>query len=61
MVCIKIGEIIMKDVIKILQITDNEDGSSLVQLEMDPNTYAKIFEYGFVELIKEGLKETKNE
>ena len=52
---------IMKDVIKIVEINDNEDGSSLVQLEMDPNTYAKIFEYGFVELIKEGLKETKNE
>ena len=56
MVCIKIGEIIMNDTIKILEITDNEDGSCLVQVEMDPDTYAKIFSAGFVHLIKNGLK-----
>ena len=56
MVCIEIGEIIMDDTIKILEITDNEDGSCLVQVEMDPDIYAKIFNAGFVHLIENGLK-----
>ena len=46
----------MDDTIKILEITDNEDGSCLMQVEMDPDTYAKIFSAGFVHLIKNGLK-----
>lgn len=46
----------MKDVIKIVEITDNEDGSASVQLEMDSDTYHKVFNAGFIHLIKEGLK-----
>ena len=44
------------DIIKVLKITENEDGSSLVELEMDPDTYAKIFNAGFIHLIKKGLE-----
>ena len=44
------------DIIKVLEITENEDGSALVELEMDPDTYAKIFNAGFVHLIKKGLE-----
>jgi len=46
----------MKDAIKIVEITDNDDGSASVQLEMDSDTYHKVFNAGFVHLIKEGLK-----
>ena len=46
----------MKDDIKVLEITENEDGSAVVQLEMDPDTYAKIFNAGFIHLIENGLK-----
>tara|TARA_R110002094_G_C4774457_1_gene200703 strand:- start:305 stop:457 length:153 start_codon:yes stop_codon:yes gene_type:complete len=44
------------DIIKVLDIKENEDGSALVELEMDPDTYAKIFNEGFVHLIKKGLE-----
>ena len=46
----------MKDAIKIVEIMDNEDGSASVQLEMDSDTYHKVFNAGFIHLIKEGLK-----
>ena len=44
------------DMIKVLEITENEDGSSLVELEMEPDTYAKIFNAGFIHLIEKGLE-----
>ena len=44
------------DIIKVLEITENEDGSALVELEMDPDTYAKIFNAGFIHLIEKGLE-----
>ena len=44
------------DIIKVLKITENEDGSSLVELEMEPDTYAKIFNAGFIHLIEKGLE-----
>ena len=44
------------DIIKVLKITENEDGSALVDLEMEPDTYAKIFNVGFVHLIEKGLE-----
>ncbi len=46
----------MTDKIKIVEITENEDGSALVSLEMNPEVYAKIFNAGFINLIEEGLK-----
>ena len=44
------------DIIKVLKITENEDGSALVDLEMEPDTYAKIFNAGFVHLNEKGLE-----
>lgn len=44
------------DIIKVLEITENEDGSALVELEMNPDTYAKIFNVGFVHLVEKGLE-----
>jgi len=46
----------MKDAIKIIEIIDNDDGSASVQLEMDSDTYHKVFNAGFVHLIENGLK-----
>ena len=50
----------MNDAIKIVEITDNEDGSASVQLEMDSDTYHKVFSAGFIHLIEEGLKGEKD-
>jgi hypothetical protein len=36
--------------IKITEIEDHEDGSATLQLELDPETYAAIFNVGFVYL-----------
>ena len=60
MVCLEIGEVMMKDAIKIVEIMDNEDGSASVQLEMDADTYHKVFNAGFVHLIENGLKGEEN-
>tara|TARA_R110000824_G_scaffold11377_3_gene49648 strand:- start:546 stop:728 length:183 start_codon:yes stop_codon:yes gene_type:complete len=46
----------MSDAIKVVEITEHEDGSAHVSLDMDPEVYAKVFEYGFVELLKKGMK-----
>ena len=48
--------------IKITEITEHEDGSATLQVECDPNTFAAIFNVGFVSLIKTGLyRETDND
>jgi hypothetical protein len=41
--------------IKITDIEDHEDGSATLQLELDPETYAAIFNVGFVYLIRKGI------
>ena len=46
----------MNDLIKIETITDNEDGSASLTLDLDAETYHKIFEYGFVKLIMKGME-----
>ena len=46
----------MKDFIKIETITDHEDGSATLTLDLDTETYHKIFEYGFVKLIMKGIE-----
>ena len=51
----------MKDFIKIETITDHEDGSATLTLDMNAETYHKIFEYGFVQLVIKGIEsEDKN-
>ena len=46
----------MKDFIKIETITDHEDGSATLTLDMKAETYHKIFEYGFVKLVMKGME-----
>jgi hypothetical protein len=47
-----------KDVNKPIKITDieeHEDGSATLQVECDPDTFAAIFNVGFVSLIRNGI------
>ena len=41
--------------VMITEITEHEDGSATLQVECDPETFAAIFNVGFVSLIKAGL------
>ena len=45
----------MNNDIKVESITDHEDGSATLTLNMDAETYHKVFEYGFIKLITEGM------
>jgi hypothetical protein len=48
--------------VKITDITEHEDGSATLQVECDPETFAAIFNVGFVSLVKTGLYwETDND
>ena len=49
------------DIIKITDIEEHEDGSATLQVECDPETFAAIFNVGFVTLIKAGLEGEKKE
>jgi hypothetical protein len=44
------------DAIKVTDIVDHEDGSATITLDMDPATYHKIFEQGFLKLIQRGIE-----
>jgi hypothetical protein len=46
----------MSDKIKVVEITEHEDGSAHVTLDMNPEVYAKVFNVGFVHLLEKGLK-----
>ena len=46
----------MNDTIKITDIEDHEDGSATLQLDLDPETYAAIFNVGFIHLIQKGME-----
>ena len=46
----------MNDLIKIETITYNEDGSATLTLDLNAETYHKIFEYGFIKLIMKGIE-----
>ena len=43
-------------IISVTNIEDNEDGSAKVTLDIDAETYHKIFEYGFIQLLVKGLE-----
>jgi len=45
----------MSSDIKITEIEDHEDGSATMQLDLDPETYAAIFNVGFIHLIQKGI------
>jgi len=42
--------------VKIVEIEEHEDGSVTLQVECDPQTFAAIFNMGFVALVKAGLE-----
>ena len=44
------------DIIKVTDIEEHEDGSATLQVECDPETFAAIFDVGFVTLVKRGLE-----
>tara|TARA_R110002072_G_scaffold42708_1_gene120564 strand:+ start:420 stop:605 length:186 start_codon:yes stop_codon:yes gene_type:complete len=46
----------MSDIIKITEIEEHEDGSATLQVECDPETFAAIFNAGFIALVKAGLE-----
>ena len=46
----------MNDIIKITEIDEHEDGSATLQVECDPETFAAIFNAGFIALVKAGLE-----
>ena len=45
--------------VKITEIEEHEDGSATLQVECDPQTFAAIFNVGFVALVKAGLETEK--
>ena len=45
--------------IKVTDIEEHEDGSATLQVECAPDTFAAIFNVGFVELVKRGLEDDK--
>jgi hypothetical protein len=53
-----------KDINKTIKITDIEehpDGSATLQVECDPETFAAIFNVGFVSLIQKGIESQKED
>ena len=46
----------MSSDIKITNIEEHEDGSATFQLDLDPETFAAIFNVGFVHLIMKGME-----
>ena len=45
--------------VKILEIEEHEDGSATLQVECDPQTFAAIFNVGFVALVRAGIETEK--
>lgn len=43
------------NLIKVTQVDEHEDGSATLQVECSPETFAAIFNAGFVALVKAGL------
>ena len=46
--------------VKITDITEHEDGSATLQVECDPETFAAIFNVGFIALVEAGLETESN-
>jgi len=49
------------DIVKIIEIEEHEDGSATLQVECDPETFAAIFNAGFIALIRAGLEKEKSD
>jgi hypothetical protein len=50
----------MNDIIKITEIEEHDDGSATLQVECDPETFAAIFNAGFIALVKAGLESERS-
>ena len=46
--------------IKVTEIEEHEDGSATLQVECDPETFAAIFNVGFIALVEAGLETESN-
>jgi|TARA_R110000803_G_scaffold145262_1_gene211094 hypothetical protein len=42
--------------IKVITVEEHEDGSATLQVECDPETFAAIFNVGFVHLVMKGIE-----
>ncbi len=42
--------------IKIIEVDEHEDGSATVKMDLDPETYADIFSYGFIALVRKAME-----
>ncbi len=42
--------------IKIIEVDEHEDGSATVHMDLDSETYADIFSYGFVALVRKAME-----
>ena len=42
--------------IKVKEIEEHDDGSATLRVECDPETFAAIFNVGFVTLVERGLE-----
>ena len=47
--------------VKVIEIEEHEDGSATLQVECDPETFAAIFNVGFLTLIRAGLEKEGEE
>ncbi len=47
--------------VKVTEIEEHEDGSATLQVECDPETFAAIFNAGFIALIRAGLEKGKSD
>ena len=55
------GRLKMNDIVKITEVEEHEDGSATLQVECDPETFAAIFNAGFIALVKAGLESERSE
>ena len=46
--------------IKVTDIEEHEDGSATLQVECDPDTFAAVFNVGFITLVEAGLESESN-
>lgn len=43
-------------IFKILKVEDQPDGSAKIEVDCCEETYKKVFEYGFIALMKKGIE-----
>lgn len=53
---IDISELDNRDMIIVHHVTENEDGSATVQLDLGENALRFLIEFGFCTLVKEAIK-----